>query len=197
MVQDCAPSRRRLHLLLAVCLSLACGKVTTPNLQGPTDQRDTDDRTGGEQPPPSMPNGPRVDAGTAPDQNAPMGCDANLVAGLSITVGSPDFECDDLRVFATAADFEEELACSLRGDRCRCFGVHERPGTYRVSVETGNPPVELIAREVDVAMDDANCHVETETLALRVTLPDDDADAGASDAGGDDDPPDPPADGGT
>lgn len=194
MVQDCVPSRRRLHLLLAVLLGVACGKVTTPDIQR-TDRRDTDDRTGDAPAPPSTPNVNPMDGGTPPDRNDEEGCDANSVAGLSVTLGSPDFECDDLRVIATAADFEEELACSLRDDRCRCFGVHERPGTYRVSVQTGEPALELTARDVDVAMDDANCHVETETVTFRVTAPDGPPDAGAPDAGGDDEP-DPTADAG-
>lgn len=196
MVQDCAPSRGRLRLALAVWLSLACGKVTSPDIQRTNDQRDIDDRTGDGQPPPSMPNAPPADGGTGPNGNDDMGCDPIAVAGLSVTIGSPDFECDDLRVVATAADFEEDLACSLRDDRCRCFGVHERPGSYRVSVETGDPPVELNARDVDVVMDEANCHVQTETVAFRVTAPDGFADAGAPDAGGGDVEPEPAGDAG-
>lgn len=197
MVQDCAPSRSRLLPVLAVCLSLACGKVTTPGVQQTNDQRDTDDRTGDEQAPPSMPNVPPMDGETAPNVDEETGCDPISVAGLSITLGSPDFECEDLRVIATAPDFEEELACSLRDGRCRCFGVHERPGTYRVSVETGDPPVELTARDVDVAMDEANCHVQTETLAFRVTAPGGLADAGTPDAGDDEVEPDPVPDAGS
>ena len=141
MVQYCALSRGRLHLTLALWLSLACkGEISTPYIELPRDQFDNDDRTADGQPL-SMPNVTRMDGGAAPNQNDDSECAPITVAGLSVTVGSPDFECDDLRVIATAPDFEEELACSLRDERCRCFGAHDRPGTYRVSVEAGDPPV--------------------------------------------------------
>jgi hypothetical protein len=138
-----------------------------------------------------MTNETPVDGGGAPpDDDGEMRCNASAVAGLSVLVGSPDFECEDLQVVATSADFEENLACSVRDDRCRCFGVHERPGTYVVRVETGDPPIELAQREVVVEMDEANCHVQTEAVSLRVVAPDGLGDAGVVDAGGGDvDPP--------
>jgi hypothetical protein len=192
MAYDCVSSCSRLLLVLASCPSLACGEVTTPGSRATTEQRE-EDRASEESPPGpgSRPDERPMDGGSAPDEEDETSCEPVTVAGLSVTIGSPDFECEDLRVIATAADFAEELACSVRDDRCRCFGVHERPGAYRVTVETGDPPVELVqSREIVVELDEANCHVQTELLSIRVVAPEG-PDAGVADAGGEEVEPDP------
>ncbi len=199
MPSERVSSFSRYRLVLAGCLLLSCGKVTTPggqatNGMGPRDM----ENTGGKPPPRQMPNEMESDAGGQRPDDDEMGCGPSAVAGLSVVVGSPDFECDEVRVIATATDFEENLACSVRDDRCRCFGVHERPGTYVVRVEAGDPPVELVEREVVVEMDEANCHVETESVSIRVVAPDGLEDAGVIDAGGGGGDVDPPViDGGS
>jgi hypothetical protein len=193
MVSDWVTRHGRLRLVLACCLSLACdGKITSPDGQATApNQRDIDDTDDEPEPGDMLPDTTPMDEDPPPaGKNGEMDCDASAVAGLSVTIGSPDFECDAFRVIVTAAGFEEELSCSVREDRCRCFGVHERPGTYTVTVETGDPPVELAEREVEVVMDEANCHVETESVSVRVVAPGGAEDAGAVDAGGGD--PDPP-----
>lgn len=186
-----------LHWLLASCLSLGCGKVTTPGGPAARPLRGTETST--EEPALRPPPGDSpIDAGADPndpDNNETTNCNQNAVAGLSILVsnaiGSAAFECAELRVNATATDFEEQLECSETNGRCRCFGAYERPGTYLVTVQAGDPPIELAqSREIDVEMDDENCHVETESVTLRARAPEE-ADAGVADAGGGEGDPDP------
>lgn len=183
MVHTCAPTCTRLSLALTWCLSLACGEVTTPGGSAGVERSEPED-TPVQRPLEPAPRPARGDAGRPPvdsaeDEDPGGDCDPNItVAGLRVTIGSPELECDELRVIATSPDFEERLACSFDVDRCRCFGVHERPGTYVITVETGDPPVELAQREVEVVMDEANCHVETRAVTFRVAAPGDARDGG-------------------
>ena len=190
MVHDCVPSSGRLCLVLASCLSLACGKVTTPDGPNATERRDTVTTTQ-EASPRGMGGAMQGSGGADPDEGGETICDAVAVAGLNVGITSNDFECEELRVIATATNFEEELVCPV-DDTCRCFGVSERPGTYRITVEIRDTGVELLqSRELNVGMDAANCHVRTQTLNLRVRAPEVEPDAGVADAGGEEVDPDP------
>ena len=175
-------------LSIACGLSVACGRVTTPGGGATTDRGNGDpmsDRPGLT----PMMNEPPMGARPDPDDGDEGVCEAVAVAGLDVTIEGPDADCEELRVVASAPsyapDYEEELSCGVLRDACRCFGAHERPGPYRITVIGGEPPVELARSSlITVQDDDRGCHIETESVTLTLELPPPEADGGVVDAGG-------------
>lgn len=185
--------RRRLItwslLSLAFGLSVGCGRVTTPGDATGTER-------GGNRSPMSespalspMPDGAPMDTTPDSDDDAQgRVCETNAIAGLALTIEGPDFECDELEVVASApsyaSDYDEELSCTFVSDVCRCFGAHERPGLYRVTVVGGEPSAELARSSlITVEEDDRGCHVETENVTLTLGLAPPVVDGGAVEAG--------------
>jgi hypothetical protein len=171
-----------------IATSLACGGAAGTG--GEPASHDSHQPPASEAPPrTTSPGGPTSSDTRSIEPGPPViACTDQAVPGLLVTVDNSSVDCDELSVIATDSGYAETLLCFGPGSTCQCPGASERPGTYELSVSTGDPPVELQhSGPIQVPRD--QCHVITRAVTLHLSPALEDAgpsaahDAGVADGG--------------
>lgn len=145
---------------------VACGRALRPDGDG-------------------QPQGEAGSSGTASRDAGGVGgggdCTTSVNPALWVTFSGQPTACDKLSVVATDGAFTEPLECMEYAvpNPCVCFGPDERPGTYEITVTTGEPPTEL-GRSGPILVGQGSCHVDTRAVVVQLSRPP--SDAGGSDA---------------
>jgi hypothetical protein len=160
---------RRSLSFWAVVTLVACGGATRPDRDGPRQQRDEVSSADAARSQRDAGDAARAER-DAGDDGSPLFCTANIAPGLYVTFAKQTVACDELAVIAADGAYTDVLECSdVDRVRCACFGADERPGTYEVTVSTGEPPIEL-ARSAPITVTATSCHVVTQSAVLQLAV---------------------------